>query len=85
MSDTTKITAEERKWLRKVQKVIDECPSNRLGFFTTGDNNIVMYDSESYDNLGLRDSVIDPAPAIESNGLILGSIFFPDNVEGLCG
>jgi len=42
MSDLTK---EERAWLRKVQRVLDECPSKRLGFYTVGDPTIAVYDN----------------------------------------
>lgn len=39
-----KLTAEERKWLRKVQKALNECPSDRIGFYTIGDPQLVIYD-----------------------------------------
>ena len=36
----SELTAEERKWVKQVQKVLDKCPSKRIGFYTIGDNNI---------------------------------------------
>lgn len=38
------LTAKERKWLKKVQKALNECPSDRIGFYTIGDPQIVLYD-----------------------------------------
>lgn len=38
------LTKEERKWLNDVQKVLNRCPSKRLGFYTIGDPTIYVYD-----------------------------------------
>ncbi|EMK1274663.1 hypothetical protein V8M30_000246 [Serratia marcescens] len=38
------LTAAERKWLNEVQKVLNRCPSTRLGFFTIGDKDVFVYD-----------------------------------------
>ncbi len=39
-----KLTKKELAWIEKVQKVLDECPSERLGFYTIGDRDIFLYD-----------------------------------------
>ncbi|MBG2816907.1 hypothetical protein I4578_11340 [Proteus mirabilis] len=39
-----KLTKKELAWIEKVQKVLDECPSERLGFYTIGDNDVQLYD-----------------------------------------
>lgn len=44
MSKVPKLTKKELAWIEKVQKVIDECPSKRLGFYTTGDQMVWLYD-----------------------------------------
>ncbi|MBG5926100.1 hypothetical protein [Providencia rettgeri] len=39
-----KLTKKELAWIEKVQRVLDECPSERLGFYTTGDPMVWIYD-----------------------------------------
>lgn len=39
-----KLTKKELAWIEKVQKVLDECPSERLGFYTIGDRDVFLYD-----------------------------------------
>lgn len=38
------LTAAEKAWLKNLQAVFDECPSNRLGAFTIGDPYLSIYD-----------------------------------------
>lgn len=40
----SKLTKKERAWLDKLQAVLDECPSDRIGFYTIGDPEITAYD-----------------------------------------
>lgn len=40
----SKLTKKELAWIKKVQKVLDECPSERLGFYTIGDRDVFLYD-----------------------------------------
>ncbi len=39
------LTKAERDWLSKLQSVLDECPSDRLGAYTIGDPYIQIYDA----------------------------------------
>lgn len=39
-----KLTKAEMAWLNKVQAVLDECPSDRIGFYTIGDASVEVYD-----------------------------------------
>ncbi|QNQ52338.1 hypothetical protein [Serratia liquefaciens] len=39
-----KLNKKERAWLDELQEVLNRCPSERLGFFTTGDTVIHVYD-----------------------------------------
>ncbi|EMY0637133.1 hypothetical protein AAIC24_002913 [Providencia rettgeri] len=39
-----KLTKKELAWIGKVQKVLDECPSERIGFYTIGDADVQLYD-----------------------------------------
>ena len=38
------LTKKESKWLNKLEKVLKECPSDRLECYTIGDNDITFYD-----------------------------------------
>ena len=40
----SKLNTKEKAWLKKVQKVLKECPSERIGFYTIGDNDINAFD-----------------------------------------
>ncbi|HEI9813792.1 TPA: hypothetical protein SLN68_000113 [Serratia marcescens] len=39
-----KLNKKERAWLDELQEVLNRCPSERLGFYTIGDPQIVVYD-----------------------------------------
>lgn len=43
------LTATELSWLRKLQKVMKQCPSRRIGFFSIGDADVTLYD-KTYDS-----------------------------------
>lgn len=38
------LTKDEATWIRRTQKVLNACPSDRLGFYTIGDASISIYD-----------------------------------------
>lgn len=38
------LTPEEEKWVKRVQRALDACPSNRIGFYTIGDARVTLYD-----------------------------------------
>lgn len=40
----SELTKEEKAWLRKLQRVLNDLPSTRLGFYTIGDSDVVVYD-----------------------------------------
>lgn len=79
------LTAEEIKWMRKLKKLLKDCPSKRFGFYTTGDKDITVYDKNEFNELYPDVDNIDIAPVIESAGLVFDYLCFPSNVEGLCG
>lgn len=75
------LTKEETAWMRKAQKLLDQCPP-RLGFYTTGDPDLGVFDRDKehlFDNE--RDMVLD----INDHDASLGSLRFPSNVHGVCG
>ncbi|MDU6301494.1 hypothetical protein [Serratia marcescens] len=39
-----KLNKKERAWLDELQEVLNRCPSERLGFYSIGDPQIVIYD-----------------------------------------
>jgi exonuclease III len=47
----SKLTASERNWIKKVQRVLNEQPSSRIAFFTIGDNNIIAYNHDMHDEI----------------------------------
>jgi hypothetical protein len=81
------LTPIERKWITKLQKVLDECPSDRMGFYTIGDSDISIYDrsvqSEIDAIIDTRD--VDFGQAIEEVDAHLGSVCFPSHVHSTSG
>ena len=45
------LTKKEQAWMNKLQKVIDECPSKRIGFYTIGDSDLVAFDATKMDKI----------------------------------
>lgn len=45
------MTDAERKWVKKLQKVLNECPSERIGFYTTGDRSVTVYDRSKEEDI----------------------------------
>ena len=76
------LTPEETKWIKKLQKVMNECPSDRLGFYTTGDTTVSVYDSS--DEASFDESVDFPM-AVDKADAYLGSVDFPANVIATVG
>ncbi|WP_417546483.1 hypothetical protein [Marinobacter sp.] len=73
----------ERAWLTKLQKVLDECPSNRLAAYTIGDPDITLYDS-SFDQQ-IDDSGCDVPEAIARLDASLEYLRFPFPVHCVRG
>lgn len=42
-----KLTKKELAWIKKVQKVFDECPSSRIGFYACGEDTLHLYDKDN--------------------------------------
>ncbi|WP_413503883.1 hypothetical protein [Serratia grimesii] len=81
------LTAAERKWLNDVQRVLNRCPSKRLGFATAGDCDITVYDSSFSDLIFmiLEHEGGDYIPTATKLGAVLGVIYFPAKVESTAG
>lgn len=78
------LTKEEVKWLRDVQKVLDKCPSKRLGFYTIGDPNIFLYNLDYQDEIDSEGGDLIHILRREGWGFE-ETIDFPGRVEGVCG
>jgi len=37
------LTKAEEEWIKKMQKVLDECPTDRMTFYTIGDRDLVIF------------------------------------------
>ncbi|EPA9109503.1 hypothetical protein [Serratia marcescens] len=78
------LTAAEKKWVSDVQKVLNRCPSKRLGFATAGDRDITIYDnafSQAIEDHIFSNGTGDFIPTAERLGAVLGEVTFPANVE----
>lgn len=49
------LTRAEKKWLDQLQNVLDACPSDRLGFYTTGDCALYLWNREASEAVYSRD------------------------------
>jgi hypothetical protein len=82
------LSAVEKKWLNDVQKVLNRCPSTRLGFATMGDRSVTVYDnafSQAIEDHIFSSGTGDFIPTAELMGAVLGEIVFPANVESTAG
>ena len=82
----SKITQQEKAWLAKVQKLLDQCPSKRIGFYATGDCSVGVYDSsrdaEINDNQDEQGGEF--CNAVDRVGARLGNLDFPGQVASMC-
>lgn len=81
------LTAAERKWLNDVQKVLNRCPSTRLGFFTIGDKDVFVYDKRLDKQIDeLQDSGgRDFGLVVNDLDAGFGELIFPSHVHSTAG
>ncbi|OKP27573.1 hypothetical protein [Serratia fonticola] len=78
------LTAEEKKWVRQVNALLKKCPSKRIGFYTTGDSDIGLYDIDHQDAIEAADP--DLVRGLNRTGYgFVETIDFPGHVNGVCG
>lgn len=85
----SKLTKAERSWVADVQAVLDRCPSKRLGFYTTGDPTVTLWDRNKADDvfnaLDSREAG-EFCSAVEVAGAGFDASFdFPNAVESTAG
>lgn len=78
---TDPLTPEEKAWLRKVQKLLDNCPS-RFGFYTIGDPQLQVFDRS---NEHLYDQNVDMVCEVSKYDDYLCRLKFHSPVHGVCG
>lgn len=76
------LTKKEQSWLKKLEKVFADCPSDRLGLFTIGDPSLTIYDNTQTHLC--RDGDICDGQA-DSAGISLGYIDTKVNIDGVFG
>jgi len=78
----------EKAWLKNLQGVLDECPTKGLGFYTTGDRAVAVYDAKKQTKI---DAYCDANPyadycsAVDNCGAWEGSLSFPNDVHSTAG
>lgn len=82
-----KLTKTEREWINKLQAVLDECPSDRLGAYTVGDPDLSIYDTrfETKINHILDKGDTDFCQAVDEVGAGLVDLKMPFNVHSTAG
>ena len=83
-----KLTKKEQSWVNKVQKVLNECPSKRIGFYTIGDSDLTLFDITKIDEIyNLMDAHVgdggpDFGPLVVKVGADFNEeLYFPNSVE----
>lgn len=82
------LTPEERNWIDSMQTLLDQCPSERLGFYTTGDHSVTIFDKKVRDKWHQAPGcpATDIREEISQSGASLNAGFhFPEIVESRAG
>ncbi len=77
-----KLTKKEADWLKKLEKVFQECPSKRIGLYTIGDSTLFAYDNNKVDLC--KDGDLCDGNAL-SAGISLGNISTKILIDGVSG
>ncbi len=85
--ETEPLTKQEKAWLKRLQKVLDACPSDRLHFNAIGDPDITVFDGSRLDEI--NDSHDENggefSNAIDDMDARLWELRFPGNVHSTSG
>lgn len=80
----TKLTKAEAAWIKRVQAVLDECPSDRIGAFTIGDPVVTLYNRDKDEQINAHIET-DFGRAVEREKAELGVLRFPFPIHSTCG
>lgn len=81
------LTKEETVWLKKLQKLLDNPPSDRMGFYTTGDPTVTVYDHtwETSIHRLMDNGNYEFGNAVDAYDARLGELKFPNCVHSTAG
>ena len=80
------LTPDEKRWIKRLQKVLSECPSDRLEFNTTGDSAVQVLDASRMDEIDVfYDQGEEFCNAIVKAGANMGTLTFPGSVHATSG
>lgn len=80
------LTKAEKAWVAKIQKLLDNPPSDRLGFYTIGDPNVSVYDRSKEDEMNeMSEQGEDWCGCVRAFDADLGSLRFPASVHSTAG
>lgn len=87
MAKSKGLTPAERRWVEKLKSVLAECPSARIQAFTTGDNDITLYDSSLDDEICkvMDDNNRDFGGSAEEVGAVLCLVKLPFIIHSTAG
>ncbi|MEB2478127.1 hypothetical protein QMM96_22110 [Citrobacter freundii] len=88
MSKKAKLTPAEKAWVKQLNKLLAECPSDRIGFATIGDSEVTLFDVTRYNEICDRvDKEHDEfIPAAQRIGAVFDEVLtFPNQVESTAG
>ncbi len=81
-------TKEEKAWMAKLQKLLLNPPSDRLGIYVTGDPCLSVYDKTydaKIDRMMMKSESTDFCQAVDELGIILGTIDSATNIQSTAG
>jgi hypothetical protein len=84
----SKLTKAEKLWLRMVQDLLNQCPSERLGFYALGDPCLFVYDrSKDAEISKYNDSTKtgDFGHGVEEFDASFATLKFPSSVHSVAG
>lgn len=83
------LTVKEKKWVERVQKALNACPSKRIGFYTIGDNDVMLYDKDKEEEVWEHLNSVKNSDWCKSvDALDAGfeaTLIFPNPVESTAG
>lgn len=81
------LTKAEKEWLSRLQSVLNECPSDRLGAYTMGDQALELYDTgfDAKIHELTDDLTTDFCQAVLKTESDLGSLSMPFPVHSTSG
>jgi len=87
MREQSQLTPEEARWVKRLQRVLRECPSSRLEFNTTGDPVVTVFDGDKGEEIEAEHARGrgEFSSAITECGADLAELNFPGPVHATAG